>query len=142
MILGIVGSEGAKFTLETEAKAREEIRELITYYQPELVVSGECHLGGIDIWTREEATAMGVPFKGYKPEQLRWDAPYGYKKRNLDIAKSDVVACITVKELPASYKGMKFSGCYHCKGRNPDHVKSGGCWTAWQAPVQVWRIIE
>lgn len=47
MITGIVGSEEAKFTKETEHKAREIIRQLIL--QSTEICSGECHLGGIGV---------------------------------------------------------------------------------------------
>ena len=44
------------------------------------------------------------------------------------------MVCITVKELPINYRGMRFpQGCYHCKTPPESHVKSGGCWTALQA---------
>jgi hypothetical protein len=44
---------------------------------------------------------------------------------------STKVVCITVRELPLGYKGMRFDWCYHC--RTGAHVKSGGCWTMKQA---------
>jgi hypothetical protein len=132
MVLGIVGSEGAKFTPETEMAARELIISLIENEGPSLVVSGACHLGGIDVWAEEEAKALGVPFQAYPPAIHRWEG--GYKQRNLRIAKaSDKVVCITLRELPESYKGMTFGSCYHCK--TSEHVKSGGCWTVKQAKL-------
>jgi hypothetical protein len=122
--IGIVGSEGAKFTKETEAKAREVIREVLR--GNEVVVSGGCHLGGIDIWAVEEAKAMGLDVMEFLPKTRKWDG--GYKQRNQLIAEnSDIVYCITLKELPDSYTGMKFNLCYHCGTK--EHVKSGGCWT-------------
>ena len=138
MRIGIVGSEGAKFTPETEAKARAEIRNKIAIIGAiqvghPWIVSGGCHLGGIDIWAVEEARAMGVPENQiieYKPKILSWEG--GYKQRNLLIAhNSDFVVCITVKNFPPDYKGMRFPYCYHCK--TSDHIKSGGCWTVKQA---------
>lgn len=131
MRVGIVGSEAAKFTLETEQSARGQIRRLIA--GASLVVSGQCHLGGIDIWAIEEAKAAGIPTREYPPAKLSWEG--GYKQRNLLIAhNSDMVACITVKELPPSYTGMRFTqGCYHCGTSARHHIKSGGCWTMKQA---------
>jgi len=128
MIIGIVGSEAAKFTEETERKARAVIRELITALPPlSAVCSGECHLGGIDEWARLEAENLDVPFIGHPPKVLEWNK--GYKPRNIKIARtSDKVVCITIKEYPSSYNDMKFSRCYHCD--TDQHVKSGGCWTA------------
>jgi len=131
MKIGIVGSEGAKFTAVTEAAARVFISTLLA--DAALIVSGECHLGGVDIFARQEAERAGVPFKGYPPRRLVWDG--GYKQRNLQIAEaSDRVYCITLRELPETYEGMRFNVCYHC--RLQDHVKSGGYWTVKQAVAQ------
>lgn len=130
MNVGIVGHESAKFTPETEAAARNVIRELLA--PPDAVlVSGHCHLGGIDIWAEEEYAAL--PDRASRPEPLiyppknrSWAA--GYKPRNILIAEDSVeVHCLVVAEYPASYAGMRFDFCYHC-GTN-EHIKSGGCWT-------------
>ena len=124
MNIGIVGSEGAKFTPETEQKARAIIRELIVPY--DLVISGKCHLGGIDIWAVEEAEKLHKAFKEFPPAEKNWGA---FKARNILIAKtSDVVYCITLKTLPEGYRGRGWEKyCYHCDTK--EHVKSGGCWT-------------
>jgi len=128
MVIGIVGSEGAKFTPETEEKARVIIRGLLN--KATHVVSGKCHLGGIDIWAIEEAIKRGLTYTEFAPAVLSWEE--GYKPRNNLIARnSDTVYCITLRALPESYTGMKFGLCYHC-GTN-DHVKSGGCWTVKRA---------
>lgn len=123
MRIGIVGSEGAKFTPGGESSARALIRSLI---QPgDLVVSGGCHLGGIDVWAVEEARIVGCHIMECKPETLAW---WAYKARNIQIAEnSEHVICITVNRLPPSYKGMTFPRCYHC--HSSTHIKSGGCWT-------------
>jgi hypothetical protein len=124
MRIGIVGSEGAKFTPETEAAARNLIRGLLK--PGDVVVSGGCHLGGIDIWAAEEGRAMGLEVIEHLPEHRSWEN--GYKVRNIKIARdSDKVVCITVEKLPGSYTGMTFEMCYHCM--SDTHVKSGGCWT-------------
>lgn len=125
MIIGIVGSEAAKFTPETELKARIVIRAILSPPDVEGATSGECHLGGIDIWTKEECLAMGKKFIPHEPKKRCWEE---YKKRNIEIAETgDEVYCITVKELPPTYTGMRFKLCYHCG--TDTHVKSGGCWT-------------
>ena len=130
MTIGIVGSEAAKFTPITESRARESIREMIK--NADKVISGKCHLGGIDIWAIEEAIKMNKEWQEYPPKRLRWDG--GYRERNLQIAmEADTVVCITVETLPASYTGMRFNGCYHCSIHEIPHVKSGGCWTLKQA---------
>lgn len=137
MNIGIVGSEGRKFTPETEAQARAIIREILA---PEgtVLVSGGCHLGGIDIWAEEEADAMGREKIIHVPKVRNWSE--GYKPRNLAIARdSDVVHCITVRELPPSYSGMTFPLCYHCG--TDTHVKSGGCWTMKRASKGVLHVV-
>lgn len=126
MILGIVGSEQAKFTPDTELAARDAVKSLIDAYAPEAICSGCCHLGGVDLYAEQAAKEHGLPFIACPPKSKSWEL--GYKPRNIEIAtKSDHVVCITVKELPPTYSGMKFSLCYHCGSK--DHVKSGGCWT-------------
>jgi hypothetical protein len=130
-VLGIVGSEAAKFTHLTESAARLTIRRLLS---PEvtLVVSGGCHLGGIDVWSIDEAKQAGFPTQEFIPRLHQWSGPDGYEARNLQIAHASTkVVCITVRELPAGYRGMRFDWCYHC--RTGAHVKSGGCWTMKQA---------
>jgi hypothetical protein len=147
MILGIVGHEGKKFGTETEEQAREVIRAALKHFNPTKVVSGACHLGGVDVWAIQEAKAAGVPTQEFPPQVLRWDGALvgkvGYKQRNLQIAAAaDTVLCVVLKELPYDYKGPTFGdGCYHCRDRNPPHVKSGGCWTAWRCKEHIWSII-
>lgn len=135
-VLGIVGSEAAKFTPETEEAARRKIRKALK--GKFTLVSGACHLGGIDIWAVEEAKALGLGVIEFKPVKLHWE---GYKARNIEIAeRSEKVLCITVKKLPPGFKGRRFPLCYHCK--TTDHVKSGGCWTAWYAKTKLGKPIE
>jgi hypothetical protein len=130
--IGIVGSEAAKFTPATERKAREFIRSILR--PGDVVHSGECHLGGIDIWAREEAERAGNRFVPHPPKNLRWSD--GYMPRNLEIAReSDVLVCITLRTLPEGYTGMRFKVCYHHDPPATDHVKSGGCWTMKQAAL-------
>lgn len=127
MRLGLVGSEAAKFTPSTERIAREIIQRLLLD-NVTTVVSGACHLGGIDIWAVEEASSMGITTIEFKPKILKWEG--GFKQRNIEIAQfSEELVCITVKELPSDYKGMRFTHCYHCQTPPNHHVKSGGCWT-------------
>lgn len=138
MRIGIVGSEAAKFTPESEAAARSLIREIIAHPEVTEVCSGDCHLGGIDQWAREECEKVGKSFTGYPPKVHNWEQ--GYKPRNLQIAKSDVVHCITVDKLPETYTGMRFSRCYHCNTN--EHVKSGGCWTMIRAKKGILHVIK
>lgn len=123
--VGIVGHEAQKFTPGGEAAARELIR-LILDFPNRRLVSGGCHLGGIDIWAEEEADKLGVEKIIFKPRTLSWSG--GYKERNIQIATtSDILHCIAVDRLAPGYHGMRFKSCYHCD--SDSHVKGGGCWT-------------
>lgn len=128
MNVGVVGSEGAKFTELGHQRAVQLITSLLT--PGDVVVSGGCHLGGIDIWAEEIADLFGFQKIVFKPKELSWSG--GYKPRNLLIAQhSDIVHSITIDKFPAEYVGMKFPYCYHCKTEG--HIKSGGCYTMKQA---------
>ena len=130
MIVGIVGSEKIKFTPVGEAAAKKLIWQILSPDIVVEVVSGKCHLGGIDIWAAEIGQKLGLIVTEYAPKNQSWEG--GYKLRNLKIAsRSDVVYCITVDRLPDDYDGMRFKLCYHCNTKS--HVKSGGCWTMKQA---------
>ena len=148
MIIGIVGHEGAKFSPKGELDARSIITSLLTDPEVTEFVSGGCHLGGIDIWAEEIAASLNLPSTIYLPDVLRWEGEgngenllLGFKERNLQIAYScDIVHCIVVSDLPSTYRGRRFSSCYHCD--TDDHVKSGGCWTAHRAPQAQWHIVS
>lgn len=129
--VGIVGAEAAKFTPATAAKARAIIMRLLD--PPDVVlVSGGCHLGGVDIWAEEayEGIAALQPrpeARIFLPEVHEWAR--GYKPRNILIAEaSDIVHNIVVARYPPTWTDMRFEACYHCI--TTTHVKSGGCWTA------------
>lgn len=146
MNVGIVGHEDAKFTAETESAARRTILTVIRALAvPDgLVVSGACHLGGIDVWAIEAAKELGVAFKEFPSTTRHWSGPGGYMERNLKIAEtSDVVHVIVVRELPPHYNRMRFTHCYHCGTQ--EHVKSGACWTAKKAEAMgkkaVWHVV-
>jgi len=139
--VGIVGAESAKFTPSRELKAKSMIERLLEP-QGTILVSGGCHLGGIDIWAEEIADALGRSKVIHYPTVLEWAR--GYKPRNIKIAEtSEVVHNITVASYPPDFDGMKFEACYHCISKS--HVKSGGCWTAKYArtlgKTVYWHII-
>ena len=152
MKIGIAGSEAAKFTELGQARAKYAIIEAMSFLAPnsdDAVVSGHCHLGGIDIWAEEVADSLGYKKEIYPPADLTWSG--GFKPRNLQIARnSDIVYCITVDKLPEGYKGMVFDGCYHClkanAGFKEPHIKSGGCWTVLQGikmgKVGKWVVVN
>jgi hypothetical protein len=140
--LGVVGPEQAKFTSATEALARAVIREAAVRHGATALVSGHCPLGGVDIFAEEEAAAMGLQMIVFAPKVLSWEGPGGYRARNLMIARtSDLVLMVALSELPLGFRGEDYGECYHCKGRNPPHVKSGGCWTAWRCRDREWVVI-
>jgi hypothetical protein len=124
--VAIVGAEGAKFTPKAALVAKTLIRRILA--PPDAVlVSGHCHLGGIDIWAEEIAKALGRKMIIHIPTVLSWRE--GFKPRNLLIVRdAEVLHNITVSCYPPAWKSMRFSVCYHCKTNA--HVKSGGCWTA------------
>lgn len=152
MRVGIVGVEDAKLTPKTRALAREVIGMLLERPST-ILVSGGCHLGGIDILAEEVADALGRKKEIQRPISLTWEDRYdeaskmwlgGFKTRNQKIATlSDIVHCITVTEesWSGASTGHAFKWCYHCRGKNPPHIKSGGCWTAWRCPKHQWWIL-
>jgi len=131
--IGIIGHGADKFTEQAKEKAKLFIYKVLTEHNKDItLISGHSPVGGVDIWAEEIAKKLNIPTDIKNPKQHAWDAKYGYKQRNLDIAKdSDIVIIILVDKLPISYKGMKFSKCYHCNTNA--HVKSGACWTGKQA---------
>ncbi len=144
--IGIVGHGEDKFTFKGKCKALALIRQILgdNFSLPTLV-SGHSPIGGIDIWAEEIADYFECPKDLKIPKQHTWDAEYGYKQRNIDIAKtSDEVHVILVDKYPPNYKGMKFKQCYHCF--TDTHIKSGGCWTGKQAQKLgkkvYWHIIK
>lgn len=151
--VGIVGNGSDKFTELGEQRARtlirwilEERMEYLDPYKP-IMVSGHSPVGGIDIWAEEVAEALGCPMDLKIPQKNQWNPPgeYGYKARNLDIARSDMVHVILADVYPAEYTGRKFDLCYHCASMGRDatnHVKSGGCWTGKHAKNAVWHIVS
>lgn len=145
MKIGIVGHGDNKFTELSKKRAIILIENILTSDSNVTLVSGHSPVGGIDIWAEEVANKLKIPTDIKNPKQHTWDAEYGYKQRNIDIAKSsDEVHVIVVDKYPPNYKGMIFKQCYHC--HTDDHVKSGGCWTGKYAEKLnkrvVWHIIN
>jgi len=142
MNLGIVGHGADKFTYETFKAAFCAIGDAIERTGATCIVSGHSPLGGVDLWAEDAAAELGLRTVIHAPKRRTWSGPGGFKQRNLAIARdSDLVLVVVVQELPQGYTGMRFASCYHCRGRNPSHVKSGGCWTAWKARAREWIIL-
>jgi cell division ATPase FtsA len=110
MRIGIVGHAADKFTAETEAKARSIIQMIIdkerinqlSFVDPPgiVVVSGGCHLGGIDIWAEEVADELGVPKDIKRPTRLTWSGPGGFKERNLEAMLCEIVGSLMGLNVP------------------------------------------
>jgi len=136
--VGIVGNAADKFTPRGREYAIQVIYDIIddAMYRGlvPVIVSGDCHLGGVDIWAREIAVMKDLKLEAFPARVHKWDGAGGYKERNIMIAKtSDIVHCIVTRTYPKEYSGMKFKWCYHHKPPRDDHVKSGGCWTMKEA---------
>jgi len=151
MKIGIVGHGRNKFDERTTQIAKNLIRKLLSSSKDNILISGHSPVGGIDIWSEEIAKELGLEMDIKTPKQNTWNAEYGYKQRNLDIAHdSDEIHVILVSEYPKGYKGLRFNECYHCAKHNEakikKHVKSGGCWTGWEAVKAnkhvYWHIIS
>ena len=143
MKIAIVGHAQDKFCALTEGMAKGAIHTIIQKYlfdgyeEEDFILSGECPMGGVDIWAHEIADYLGFTFVPFKPKQNVWDAEYGFKQRNLDMAQTcDVLYNIVVRNWPKDFTGDKYKD-YHClkheEMKDHPHVKSGGCWTAWKA---------
>ncbi len=122
--IGIIGHRENKFNSITKKSAISLIKTLLN--NDIILVSGGCHLGGIDIWSEKIADEMNIQKIIHYPKRLQWSG--GYRERNIKVAKdSDVIYIIVVEKYPENYIGERFNYCYHCKKTN--HVKSGACWT-------------
>lgn len=150
MKIGIIGHGENKFTEKTKQEAKNIIRKIfhirkIAFLDNLYLVSGHSPVGGVDIYAEEIAKEMDIKLDLKIPKQHKWDAEYGYKQRNIDIAKdSDEIYIILVDKYPPNYKGMRFEKCYHCN--STDHIKSGACWTGRYAKklgkVTKWYLLK
>lgn len=89
MRLVIVGSMGKTWTADEVPAVKDVIRSVIERYKTDdqteefIVGSGESPAGGVDIWAREIATEMGIPFVPFPPRFRGWPA---YKERDQQMA--------------------------------------------------------
>jgi len=152
--LGIVGPSESKWPLELIPSAIQEIYQIFLENwswnpmasEPDkesqiTLVSGGCHLGGVDIWAEIVADDLGTIKKEiYKADIHQWHdkrimtpSGYygqrlpvctgimnGYKSRNIKIAKAiDMLYCVVPYKPQAT--------CKHCNEEG--HPSNGGCWT-------------
>lgn len=120
---GIVGAQADKFTAHSEARARSQILALLR--PGDVVITGRCPKGGVDVWAAEIGLQIGLPVIEYPPQSADWE---GFKARNKLIAEAyEEGVCITPREVAPGFRGKRAGYCYHCN--SADHVVSGGCWT-------------
>ena len=132
MKVGVVGNGTDKFTDLGKLRAKQEIRRILSDPEVTAVVSGHSPMGGVDIWAEESGQEFNLEQRIKIPLVHSWDGGYGYKARNIDIARdSDILYVVVANVYPDEYKGRRFKICYHCE--TSTHVKSGACWTAKQA---------
>lgn len=129
--VGIIGNAADKFGERTRSLAMIEIGRIIgaaTLRNGNVaIVSGGCHLGGVDQWAEEAADCLTLEKRIHLPAKRQWEG--GYKQRNLLIAEdSDELHIVLATAYPASYAGTRFPRCYRCG--TDSHIKSGACWTA------------
>lgn len=147
--IGIIGSGEDKFSLNKRSRAYKIIRRILADHPGATIVSGHSPIGGIDIWAERMAKSLKYDTLIFSPKQHIWDGDYGFRARNLDIARnSDIIYVIVTKDYPPGYHHRRFDLCYHCEdhsGReHGDHIKSGACWTGWKGVgmgKDVWWII-
>lgn len=60
MKIGIVGHGKDKFTKKAEQTARTLIKKILSEHMNTIACSGHSPVGGIDIWTEEVATELGL----------------------------------------------------------------------------------
>ena len=153
--IGIIGNGTDKFNTYQIPRVKAIIRDLFRIYAPCILVSGRSPRGGVDQWSEEIAIELGIPtdikapkcdfckvpfqYKGMPlcidnhQHHFSWPGKYGFKKRNIDIAKSStIVFNILSNEYPLTFKGWKSVYCKHC-GKDAHHVQSGACWTSYKA---------
>lgn len=81
------------------------------------IITGDA--SGVDEMVRNMSIMLPGTLTVYKALDKTWDGEWGFKKRNMAIAKQcDELICFTTKTITRK--------CYHC---NLDHQRTGGCWT-------------
>ena len=110
MKVAIVGADGRYWRPEDVPFVKALIRYILKAMDADVLISGRCPLGGVDVWAEEVADEMGLEKLIFPPEGRGWRY---YHERNLKIAREcDVIFDIE----PEDRRG-----------------NSGGAWTARQA---------
>lgn len=145
MRIGIIGNGTDKFSTSGMQRAFVVIDSILGRSGPDdRLVSGHSPVGGIDIWAEERAKALEHydPELIFSPKVNAWNPPgeYGFKARNIDIAKhSDELHIIVASDYPVDYRAERYTHrkdgqtvpfCYHCM--TTTHVKSCACRTGIQ----------
>lgn len=84
--LAIVGS-GTFRTPGGEQFAARTIQQLFAARRPDLVISGRCPRGGVDMLAEQAAAELGIPFLARAATVERWAGPGGFRERNQRIAQ-------------------------------------------------------
>ncbi len=85
MKLAIVGAEDKKWNGKEKQAKDMLFKYLFELNNIELIISGGCPNGGVDIWSEEYANKHSIPILVFKPVVFNWVD--GYKKRNIQIAE-------------------------------------------------------
>lgn len=89
MKIAIVGAEEKAWGVIARFKAQNTILNLLTELKPDILVSGHCPAGGVDIWAEGYAYLLGIQTEIYPPEINHWKdrkGKLGFESRNKLIA--------------------------------------------------------
>lgn len=104
MKLAIVGSRDLVWSTDLDRiAAQAAIQTVLQVFNPEVVISGACPKGGVDIWAVEQARTFGCDVIEFPPYRHDWT---GYEARNIRIAK----ACDRLVAIRSRYSRSYGSG--------------------------------
>lgn len=94
--LGIIGSRGTYFNNPDEAKGRMFTLLDRLVYRGDLIVSGGCPLGGVDLWAKNYAQYKGFPYTEYAPKDYTSES---FRERNQQIVDNcdELIVFLTKK---------------------------------------------
>ena len=148
MKIAIIGASARKFGPggASVESAKNLIRTILKdANKGDIIITGDCHNGGVDSWTKEIAADLGLATEVYRPDVHEW-APIGktgYRWKSREMAKNAAtIHILVVKQYPTDFKGYRYPRCYHCN--KVDHIKAGACWTGQMAGLKkvTWHILE